>query len=133
MITGIGRALVKALYNLKAEVYALSQNQENLNSLQIECPTIHTICVDLCDWDKTKEVLSAEISEPLDGLVNNAGKFIPAPIGLFAISPEDCDKQFDVNVKAVINVSQEVARGMIKSGRGGSIVNMSSAVTNKNI
>lgn len=91
-VIGIGRALVHALYTLKAEVYALSLTEENLTSLKSECPDIHAICVDLADWDKTKQVLANEITEPLDGLVNNAGKFIPAPLGLFAITPADCDE-----------------------------------------
>jgi len=125
---GIGRALVKALYYLKADVYALSLTKENLNSLRVECPEIHTVCVDLRDWEKTKEALS-QITESMDGLVNNAGILIPAPIGLFAITPEDCDTHFDLNVKAVINVSQQIAQKMIKSGRGGSIVNLSSAAS----
>lgn len=37
-----------------------------------------------------------------------------------------CCRSFAVNVKAVINVSQVVAEGMIKRKSGGSIVNISS-------
>lgn len=77
---------------MKAEVYALSKTQTHLNSLKLECPNIHTICVDLNDWNKTKEVLSSEINEPMDGLVNNAGIILPAPTGLFEITPDDFDK-----------------------------------------
>lgn len=41
-------------------------------------------------------------------------------------------RMFEVNVKAVINVSQVVAKGMIKQGRGGSIVNISSQASKVN-
>lgn len=38
-------------------------------------------------------------------------------------------RQYGVNVGAVINLSQTVAKGMVKAGSGGTIVNMSSMVS----
>jgi len=121
---GIGKALVKALYGDGAHVYAVSKTADNLKRLKGECPNIETICVDLRDWDATRKALS--VLEPMDCLVNNAGLLIPAPLGLFAIKPEDCDELFNINVKSVVNVSQIVVQAMIRRGKGGSIVNISS-------
>ncbi|CAL8122124.1 unnamed protein product [Orchesella dallaii] len=45
---------------------------------------------------------------------------------MLEVSPESFDKQFNVNVKAVLIVSQIVAKKMIEKGEGGSIVNISS-------
>ncbi len=69
--TGIGRALAVRLSNYGAKVYALARDQNDLTSLQSECSTIQTICVDLMDWDATRTALSQ--IEPVDVLVNNAG------------------------------------------------------------
>lgn len=44
-----------------------------------------------------------------------------------------CCRLFDINVKAVINVTQVVAKGMIKKGQGGSIVNISSQASKVNL
>lgn len=42
-------------------------------------------------------------------------------------------RQYAVNVKAVVNVSQVVAKGMIERGNGGCIINVSSLVKVKSI
>lgn len=39
------------------------------------------------------------------------------------------NRQYDVNVSAIINVTQVVAKKLIEEGREGSIVNISSAVS----
>jgi len=54
-------------------------------------------------------------------------RFVTAPVTLTFLRP----RQMAVNLKAVMNVSQIVAEGMIARGKGGSIVNVSSMVRNK--
>ncbi|XP_042823252.1 L-xylulose reductase isoform X4 [Panthera tigris] len=54
------------------------------------------------------------------------------------VTKEACDTSFDVNLRAVIQVSQIVARGLIARGAPGAIVNISSqasqrAITNHSI
>lgn len=119
---GIGRELAKKLAACGANVVALSKTQENLDSLQNEVPSIQTICVDLSDWIDTKQAV--EKVGTVDLLVNNAAYGAIHPFG--TIPAEDIDKLFAVNVKAVINVSQIVAEGMKRQGKGGAIVNVSS-------
>lgn len=60
----------------------------------------------------------------IDILVNNAGIFDLSP--LLEITPQSYDKIFAVNVKGLLFTLQAVARQMVKQGRGGKIINMSS-------
>jgi NAD(P)-dependent dehydrogenase (short-subunit alcohol dehydrogenase family) len=120
--SGIGKALCKTLHSQGAQVFALCKNQDWLSSLQNECPGVKTVCVDLEDWDATRAAVSA--LEVLDCLVNNAG--IAAGRTVMQTTPENFDKLMNVNVKAIINVSQVVAQKMMDNNRGGSIVNVSS-------
>ena len=57
-------------------------------------------------------------------LVNNAG--VPHFKPFLEVTPAEIDSIFDVNLKAVINVSQVVARGLVARGEGGVIINISS-------
>lgn len=68
---GIGRGIVLELWRQGANVVALSDQPENLESLKKEYPTIDIACVDLRDWDKTEEVVHS--LGVFDGLVNSAG------------------------------------------------------------
>ena len=122
---GIGRAIAIALMKGGAETYALSRTQSDLESLEKEVPGIHTICIDLSDWDLTKSTVKGILKEgAIDLLVNNAGIGLPVPIG--AIQQESAEQMVKINVLAAINIAQEISIGMKASGRGGSIVNMSS-------
>lgn len=60
----------------------------------------------------------------IDILVNNAATFDLAPI--LEITEESYDSVFAVNVKGLLFTLQAVARQMVKQGRGGKIINMSS-------
>ena len=62
-------------------------------------------------------------------LVNNAG--VAHSNQFIDVTPAEIDNTFNVNLKAVINVSQVVARGMIAHGDGGAIVNISSRAAMK--
>jgi len=120
---GIGRQLCEKLHEMGALVWALCKNQEWLSSLAAEKPGIQTICVDLEDWAETRKAIENLEVVKFDCLVNNAG--IGGGATFMQITPDMVDKQMSVNVKAIINVSQVVSKGMIELG-GGSIVNISS-------
>ncbi|XP_076075536.1 L-xylulose reductase-like [Mytilus galloprovincialis] len=122
---GIGRGIVKRIAECGAETFALSRTQQDLDSLKAEVPNINIINIDLQDWDKTREEVS-KIGH-IDLLVNNAGVGCAFP---FLDTPkEEIDRFYDVNVKAVFNVSQVIAKRMIEKGEGGSIVNISSILS----
>ena len=63
---------------LGAEVYGISYTQASLDSLKEESPTINVYRQDVADWDGLKKL--AESLPVMDGLVNNAGIAILAPI-----------------------------------------------------
>lgn len=106
----------------EATVIALSKTQQHLDNLKKQSPKIETVCVDLTDWDATKKMVQNVL--PIDLLVNNAGVALLKPF--LEATSEDFDLTFDVNVKAVMNVSQIVAKNLIKRKLSGSIVNLSS-------
>lgn len=69
----------------------------------------------------------AEVEARLGGidiLINNAALFTAAPI--VEITREDYDRVFSVNVAGTLFMMQAVARGMIRRGTGGRIINMAS-------
>ena len=53
-----------------------------------QCPSIHTVCVDLADWDATRKAV--EDIGVIDLLVNNAGTGIPSTF--LDAKPEDIDR-----------------------------------------
>lgn len=92
-------------------------------------PNVHTICVDLQNWDETKKAVESLV--PLDHLVNNAGIAKRKP--LIEIAQDECDTLFDVLVKAVLNVSQAFVKTRInhENKNGATIVNIASIVSQK--
>lgn len=119
---GIGRETVLALARCGAEVTAVTRTQTDLDSLILECPSVRPVCVDLANWEATEAALK-DVG-PVDLLVNNAACTSLQPF--LDVSPEQFDMCFNINVKAVLHVSQVVARGMKARASGGSIVNISS-------
>ncbi|GAB1297187.1 Carbonyl reductase [Apodemus speciosus] len=121
---GIGRDTVKALHASGAKVVAVTRTNSDLVSLAKECPGIEPVCVDLGDWEATEKALGGV--GPVDLLVNNAALVIMQPF--LEVTKEAFDRSFSVNLRAVFQVSQMVARDMINRGVAGSIVNVSSMV-----
>lgn len=119
---GIGKDLALRLSSYNGEVIALSKSSENLQKLVTLDGRIKTICVDLRNWEDTKKAVESIL--PIDLLVNNAGVARLTPF--LNATPEEFDLIFDVNVKAIMNVSQVVAKDMIERNVAGSIVNVSS-------
>jgi len=119
---GIGRAVVQRLYDDGAVMFILEKDPALVQQLQKEVPKATVVCVDLRDWKATKDAIHK--FGPLDHLVNNAG--VLQTQEFLDLTEDVVELHFGVNFKAMINVAQAVAKGMIESGNGGSIVNMSS-------
>ena len=119
---GIGRGIALRVVACGGHVIALSLNQTNLDTLKAECRSVETVACDLTDWEATRAAVEA--LGPVHCLVNNAGVSSHKPF--LEATEADFDKTFAVNLKAAINVSQVVARGMVARGEGGVIVNMAS-------
>ena len=119
---GIGRELALRLSKYKGQVIGLSKTKENLDKLRAQDSSIQTICVDLGDWEATRKAVQSVL--PVDLLVNNAAVAKLNPF--LDATEEEFDLIFNINVKAMMNVSQVVARDMIERNVPGSIVNISS-------
>ena len=117
LITGayspLGHAIAEKFYSANYVVYGTSTSKR-------ECNIFKTICVDIRNEEDVREKLK-EISS-LDVLVNNAGIFtINSPE---ALTTDDFDSVFDVNVKGLMLVTKYLLPVLKKSN--GSIVNISS-------
>lgn len=118
---GIGRDIAMLLHQLNAKVIALSRTTQDLDALanEISC---HSITADLSD--ETEARRAAEQAGDVDLLINNAGVSILAPFT--ETSVDDFDKVMAVNARALMIVTQVVARNMISRGTGGVVLNISS-------
>ena len=120
---GIGIAISKKLFSLGATVYALDVNENGLDSLVVECPSIRPVVVDLIDWEATRNAV--EKLGRIDMVVNNAG-ILPTPKPFLEIEKAEFDKFLSINLMAAINISQVAGKIMMASGLPGAIVNISS-------
>lgn len=130
--SGIGHATALELatkgYNLiltgrRAERLEATKNQITEQNPNTE---VLTLCFDVRERDKVKEILSSldEKWQAIDVLVNNAG-LASGLEHIYDGSFEDWDKMIDTNIKGVLNITKYVAPYMIARGRG-HIVNIGS-------
>ncbi|CAM4772405.1 unnamed protein product [Rotaria magnacalcarata] len=116
------QSLALKLAKLGAKVIAVSKTNEHLKELIAQDNSITPVCVDLADWNATKEAIKLHL--PIQLLVNNAAVAILD--SFLDVKPEDVDTLFNVNVRSIICISQEIARDLIERKLPGSIVNLSS-------
>lgn len=118
---GIGREIAVMLHRFNAKVIAVSRTQTDLDALRddIGC---QTILGDLGNVAEARQV--AHEAGNVDLLVNNAAIAILEPF--LETKVESWDATMAINLRAVVVVSQIIAKGMIERGVQGSIVNVSS-------
>jgi NAD(P)-dependent dehydrogenase (short-subunit alcohol dehydrogenase family) len=127
---GIGRAI--AFYYAKAG-YAVSiadtddeageEALDKVTSLGVQAVFVRT---DVSRPESVREwmdLTTGRLGCP-DVLINNAGIAHNAPF--LELSPEDFDRVIAVNLRGAFLCSQDIARRMIKHGRGGAIINIAS-------
>ena len=122
---GIGRAIAVQLLKCGADVVALSRTQADLDSLKEEHPSMRTLCVDLTDWEKSRNAVT-QLGR-IDLLVNNAA--ICDIDSALDVSLDDIGRTMDGNLKTAVNMSQVVAGDLMRKGLPGSIVNVSSILS----
>jgi len=123
---GIGRAIAETLNKQGSIVYALNRSKEPLDSLVQQCPGIKPIQADMRNWDEIRDKLKD--LKPLDGLVNNAGKVNFITQSALDYPRESIAEYVDVQIYGMINTIQIVGSTMVKAGKPGSIVNLSSTL-----
>jgi len=122
---GIGREICRLLAAGGAGVVAISRTAADLESLAAEI-ACQTITADLADAAQAVAAAerAIELAGRIDGLVNNAGISIPQP--LLGTTVEAFDQTMAVNVRAVLLVSQVIAKHLIARKSPGAVVNLSS-------
>jgi len=118
---GIGREIALLVNSLGAKVAVIDRIPEDMNSLkkEIDCETINA---ELTDLAATKKAVEQVL--PIDLLVNCAGVVILEPF--LETTIENFNETVNVNVRAMMIVSQVIAKNMIERKSGGAIVNISS-------
>lgn len=118
---GIGGAVVRHLASAGAEVIASGRNEEALNALATE------VGCKVLPFDVTSEASVKAALEGLDlyGVVNCAG------FGGEIATPMDTDidvfdKVISINTRGALLVTKYASQSMVRLGKGGAIVNVSS-------
>jgi L-xylulose reductase len=114
---GIGREIAVMLHRFSARVVALSRTESDLENLKGEIGC-ETILAEPGDPDEARR--AAEQAGDIDLLVNDPAIAILEPF------LETWDKTMAVNLRAIMIVSQVIAKRMIERGVASSIVNVSS-------
>ncbi|MGI9147034.1 MAG: SDR family NAD(P)-dependent oxidoreductase [Chloroflexota bacterium] len=129
--TGIGSGICEALAQAGAKV--VISPHSNFDGAERTAAVVReaggSAIVRACDvreYDQVQALFDTTVREygQVDVLVNNAG--ITEPRKLLEMTVEDWDKTLDINLRGMFLCTQRAAREMIKGGRGGRIVNLSS-------
>lgn len=123
---GIGLAAAVALAQAGAKVTLAARSEDELAAA---CKDINAQGgkADYAVMDVTDAAAVTTMIEsrgPFNVLVNNAGINRPKP--LVEVTNEDIDDILALNVKSVFYVARAVAKGLLKAGQAGSIINISS-------
>lgn len=127
---GIGKALAMALASAGAEVACLATRVENVAGTVDEIRKGGGRAIALGGDVSREEDVSAAVAAAvgafshLDILVNNAGFLLEKSFA--EISLGEWNRLMDVNVNGMFLFARAVASEMVRSGRGGSIVNVGS-------
>ena len=123
---GIGRAIMRGFAAAGASIAGCDIDDDLLAEAALELRDAFLKSVDVRDKSQVAAFVRDVAAQfgRIDILVNNAAV---APFrAIVDLDEEEWDRTFDTNVKGYFLCTQAVARHMIASGRGGSIVNISS-------
>jgi NAD(P)-dependent dehydrogenase (short-subunit alcohol dehydrogenase family) len=130
LVTGAGRGIGLAAAHALAQAGArVTLAARSAQEIEAACGDIRAAggqaCAGTLDVTDSAAVTAFVARHgPFDILVNNAGTNRPSL--LTDMSDADYDAVMDLNVKATMFVTREVARGLIAAGRPGSIITISS-------
>jgi len=126
---GNGKAISEALGKSGAKVILIDILEKELKNteknLQKKGIKVKGIVADITKEDEIKRIIKIVKRDfkKIDILVNNAG--VTFPSNFINYSEKDWEKTFDVNLKSVFRISQELAKIMIKQ-KSGVIINIGS-------
>ena len=128
---GIGRACAVELAGAGYAVVINYLNNESAakdvqKRIELAGGIAKTFCADVSDPDQARRLISKCVMEfgGIDVLVNNAG--VCSPTLFLQTEPEELARVTEINYYGTFYASKAAAREMLSSGRGGSIINVSS-------
>jgi NAD(P)-dependent dehydrogenase (short-subunit alcohol dehydrogenase family) len=114
-----------------ASVAVLGRSQEKVDARAAEITALGGKALGIsadtaskADLEKSLALIQQELG-PVDILLNGAGVNSATPF--FDITEEEWQRIVDINLKGVFLACQVFGKGMVESGRGGSVINISSA------
>ncbi len=124
---GIGNELVKKFVSLKGKVLATGTNEEKLEKLKKNYPSIETIKFDISKHSEIESFIEQASSKlnGLDILVNNAG--ITLDNLSLRMKSDEWQKVIEINLTSTFFASKYALKKMLKN-KFGRIVNISSIV-----
>jgi NAD(P)-dependent dehydrogenase (short-subunit alcohol dehydrogenase family) len=127
---GIGKAIARSLASEGAHIALLDIAAEALSATAEEMRAMGGRAIalpcDVADHAAVGRAVARALDEfgAIDILVNNAGIVSRKPI--LEVPPEEWQQVLDTNLGGAFNAIQHVGRAMVRAGRGGRIVNISS-------
>lgn len=123
---GLGRALCELLAARGIPLLLVARSQGKLEELAQSLPTSTDIyAIDLTDSTARKDFLAWVSTHSPDLIINNAGCGLYGPAVLHPI--EEQSQLLELNVKALVEITLQSAKTLLKQGRSGTIMNISSA------
>ena len=124
---GIGNELVKKFVSLKGEVLATGTNEEKLENLKKNYPSIETIKFDISKHSEIESFIEQASSKlnGLDVLVNNAG--ITFDNLSLRMKSDEWQKVIDINLSSTFYTCKYALKKMLKT-KFGRIINITSIV-----
>jgi len=119
---GTGSAIVRRFAAGGFSVIALARSQDRIRALEQELPDTHAVICDVSSESEVREAVARVRNSygPPNVLIHNA---VGGGWGTFLeIEPAMVDRNFRVNVMALLDLAREVAPDMIKAGNGAILV-----------
>ena len=129
--TGLGQGMAAALAEAGADVCLVGRSAPDETVAKVEAlgRKAHVILADLGSADGVGAIVAETVSAlgGIDILVNNAG--IIKRNDSIDFTFEEWDAVMNVNLRTLFFLSQAAAREMMKSGKGGKIINIASMLS----
>lgn len=128
---GLGQAMARGLAESGSDLMLVDVLPDRLEETASQLATetgrnVSSMVVDLGSMEELTKITPKCLEElgGVDILINNAAMTVRKPF--LDITPDEFDRILSVNTRATYFLSQQIARLMIKQGRGGKIINMAS-------
>jgi 3-oxoacyl-[acyl-carrier protein] reductase len=125
--SGLGYAVLKALVNEKAFVYAIARSQDNIAKLNEEFGnSIKAIAGDIISFDSIDKLLELTENEVIDGVFINAGG--PPAKAFMETNIDDWDNAYNSLLRWKIQLVQKILPKFLNQGNGSILFSESSTV-----